>query len=132
LTDAELLARARNARNGPKFTALYDAGDCSGYPSESEADFALLVLLANWTGSDPDRMERLFNGSDFGRRDKLTDRPDYRARSITNAIERNNGNAPARRKASPPRPRKGAAEGAEANGYHGGIRPGRRRVGRPR
>lgn len=85
--DEALLEKARAARNGAKLSALYDAGDTSGYPSESEADFALLTSLAFWTGRDAARMERLFDRSALGGRGKWRDRPDYRARSIANACE---------------------------------------------
>jgi putative DNA primase/helicase len=60
--DATLLARARAARNGGKFGALY-AGDTSRYQSHSEADLALCNLLAFWTGSDAARMDTLFRSS---------------------------------------------------------------------
>lgn len=62
--DEELLARARTARNGPKFDRLF-AGDWAGYPSESEGRYALLGELYFWTGGDPDRMERLARRSGF-------------------------------------------------------------------
>jgi hypothetical protein len=92
-SDEELLKWARHAKNGAKFSRLYDEGYCSEYPSGSEADCALLVRLAFWTGEDADRMERLFGGSALSRREKWT-RPDYRARSIASAIAMNAGNAP--------------------------------------
>lgn len=93
-SDDALLNRARNARNGAKFSALYDMGDCSGHPSASEADLALLAMLAFWTGEDSVRMERLFDASALGRRGKWADRPDYRAASIAEAIARNDGKFP--------------------------------------
>jgi hypothetical protein len=116
-TDDELPTWARHARNGAKFSRLYDAGDCAGYPSPSEADCALLVLLAYWTGGDAARMERLFDGSALSRREKWA-RPDYRAQSVASAIDMNEGKAPnlsvwtskgfiftAGRKAPPDKPR---------------------------
>src|SRR5439155_11605903 len=57
--DAVLLARAKVARNGTKFAALW-AGDTSGYASPSQADQALANLLAFWTGGDLVRTDRLF------------------------------------------------------------------------
>lgn len=62
LSDEELLDRARNAKNGAKFDRLW-RGDTSEYPSHSEARFALLDLLAFWTGGDRGRMDRLFRQS---------------------------------------------------------------------
>ena len=62
-TDSELLERARNAANGKKFEALF-AGRWQGrYPSQSEADLALCRMLAFWTRSDGDRIDRLFRQS---------------------------------------------------------------------
>lgn len=62
LDDAELLRRAMAAANGSKFSQLW-MGDHSGYPSQSEADFALCSLLAFWTGGDAVQMDRLFHQS---------------------------------------------------------------------
>jgi hypothetical protein len=63
LTDDELLAAARRAKNGPKFAALFDEGRIEGYASASEADLALCAMLAFWTGRDPERINRLFRQS---------------------------------------------------------------------
>ncbi len=61
--DAELLDRARAARNGAKFSALW-AGDTSAHGGDdSAADMALCSLLAFWTGRDTARMDRLFRQS---------------------------------------------------------------------
>jgi putative DNA primase/helicase len=59
--DSELLQKARNAKNGAKFGALYDAGEHS-YPSDSEADLALCDLLAFWF-VEPSRIDQAFRGS---------------------------------------------------------------------
>ena len=62
--DAGLLARARRAANGDKFSRLYDLGDTSEYGGDdSAADLALCSFLAFWTGRDPVRMDRLFRQS---------------------------------------------------------------------
>lgn len=58
--DATLLDRARLARNGEKFAALFWAGDTSAYPSPSEADLALCGQLAFWTDRDAARVDALF------------------------------------------------------------------------
>ena len=64
LQDDEILALARGARNGGKFTALYDQGDTSEYGGDdSAADQALCNLLAFWTGRDPEQMDRLLRAS---------------------------------------------------------------------
>jgi primase-polymerase (primpol)-like protein len=85
LTDDEVLARARVAKNGRRFARLW-AGDTSDYDSPSEADLALCCLLAFWVGSDPKRIEALFARSGLGQRDKWAERPDYRGRTITAAL----------------------------------------------
>ncbi len=59
---ADLISRAQKAANGSKFSALW-AGDCSGYPSHSEADSALCLLLAFWTSRDSELIDRLFRQS---------------------------------------------------------------------
>lgn len=84
LSDGELLEKARAAANGDKFEALWN-GDTSGYPSHSEADQALCNLLAFWTGGDAQRIEALFSRSGLVR-DKWRHRPDYRERTIQNAL----------------------------------------------
>jgi hypothetical protein len=83
--DEALLERARSAANGPKFGPLW-IGDASGYGSESEADLALVSMLAFWTGPDPARIDRLFRRSGLMR--AKWERDDYRARTIGKALER--------------------------------------------
>jgi DNA-binding MarR family transcriptional regulator len=85
LEDTELIERARSARNGGKFAALW-GGDLSGHAGdESAADLALLSMLAFWT-SDEDQLDRVFRLSGLYR-DKW-ERLDYRARTIARALER--------------------------------------------
>lgn len=72
LTEAEILELARKARNGVDFNRLWN-GDCTGYPSHSEADMALCLNLAFWTGKDTNQMDSLFRRSGL-MRDKW-DRP---------------------------------------------------------
>jgi len=63
LVDDELLDKARRAKNGAKFGALFDRGDLSLYEGdESRADQGLCALLALWT-SDEDQIDRLFRQS---------------------------------------------------------------------
>lgn len=52
----------------------------------SEADAALCAHLAFYTGKNCERMERIFNTSALGKRDKWVDREDYRRRTILNAV----------------------------------------------
>jgi hypothetical protein len=63
LDDRELLERARGAKNGATFDALW-RGDTSGHDGDhSKADFTLCSLLAFWTGPDPARIDGLFRQS---------------------------------------------------------------------
>lgn len=66
LPDEELLDKAKHARNGEKFTRLWN-GDTSGYPSQSEADQALCNQLAFWTAHNRNQMDRLFRRSELMR-----------------------------------------------------------------
>src|SRR5699024_7151187 len=84
--DNHILMKARNAKNKDKFINLYDKGDISGYPSESEADQALANLLAWWT-KNIDQIERLMMDSALYR-DKWNEHPDYlRERTIKRALQ---------------------------------------------
>lgn len=91
-TDDELLDKAKGARNGEKFTGLFE-GDIDAHEgddrSANAADLALCRLLAFWTGPDPERIDRLFRRSGL-RRDKW-ERKDYRNRTIAKAIKQSNG-----------------------------------------
>lgn len=66
--DGEVVAMAMRASNADKFNALC-AGDMSEYPSQSEADFALLSILAYYS-QDNEQVRRLFRMSALGKRDK--------------------------------------------------------------
>jgi putative DNA primase/helicase len=85
LDDDALISKAKAADNGDKFTRLWN-GDAAGYQSHSEADLALVDLLAFWTGGDRARIDRLFRRSGLCR-DKWTDREDYRRRTIDTALD---------------------------------------------
>jgi hypothetical protein len=64
LSDHELIKRASSAKNGTKFSRLWN-GDWQneGYHSQSEADAALCTLLAFWADKDNSRIDRLFRRS---------------------------------------------------------------------
>jgi hypothetical protein len=88
-SDEELLDKARRARNGAKFSALYDEGDTGAHgEDDSAADQALMNHLAFWFDRDPSRMEAVFSRSALGQREKWRDRPGYRMRTIDAAIAR--------------------------------------------
>jgi hypothetical protein len=93
LTDEEVLDAIRASAQGEKFAALYDDGDWENYdyPSQSEADMALMSMLTWWTGSDPEQMERIFSDSQLAHREKWQDREDYRKSTIAGAVKANGG-----------------------------------------
>jgi len=83
LDDSDLIEKAKD---DDKFRRLWN-GDLSLHSGDhSKADLALCGKLAFWTGGDRQRIERLFSQSGLGQRDKWTDRPDYRDRTIEKAL----------------------------------------------
>lgn len=69
LDDLAVLEMAMRAENGEKFDSLCK-GEWQGvYPSQSEADFALLAILAFYT-PDNEQVRRLFRYSKLGQREK--------------------------------------------------------------
>ena len=62
LSDEDVIIKAASAKNGAKFTRLWN-GDTTGYKTHSEADAALLAILAFWCSGDKAQMDRLFRQS---------------------------------------------------------------------
>lgn len=85
LDDEELLEKARRAKNGAKFSALFDRGERSGYPSQSEADLALVDEIAFYCGADPERIDQWFRRSKLYR--SKWDRRDYRNATIRKVLQ---------------------------------------------
>jgi AAA domain len=83
LTDEEVISLARSAKNAEKFEALW-RGDISGYASHSEADQALISLLAFYT-QDEEQLDRLYQHSGLCR-EKWLKRSDYRHSTIEKAL----------------------------------------------
>jgi len=83
LSDDQIITIAEQAKNGPKFKRLM-AGNISGYPSESEADGALVALLAFYT-KDRDQICRIIKQSKLW--DEKWEREDYQERTICGALE---------------------------------------------
>ena len=81
LSDIEIYEMAVNAENGSKFYKLA-SGDWSGYPSQSEADFALLAILGFYSKSN-EQVRRMFRMSGLGKRDKATRNDDYLNRALS-------------------------------------------------
>lgn len=68
LDDRRLFEIAMSASNADKFNSLC-AGDMTGYSSQSEADFALLAILAYYSQSN-EQVRRTFRMTALGKRDK--------------------------------------------------------------
>lgn len=86
LDDTSLLNKMFSSPNGHEIQALWN-GDTSRHGNDdSRADLALLNHLRWWTNGDTYRMERLFNQSALGQREKWVKRPDYRERTLNAAI----------------------------------------------
>lgn len=66
LSDADIIRKASQARNGDKFLRLWN-GDSSGFPSGSEADLSLASTLAFWCGGDVRRIVDLMWQSGLAR-----------------------------------------------------------------
>lgn len=85
-TDDEVIARALNAANGEKFGRLL-AGDWQTlYPSQSEADFAFVDIVAFYT-QNREQIARIFRASPLGERDKAK-RDDYIAYMVNKSFDR--------------------------------------------
>jgi hypothetical protein len=83
LTDEEVIELARGAKNSSKFEALW-SGDTSGYASHSEADQALVSLLAFYT-QDESQLDSLYRRSGLCR-EKWLKRSGYRSSTIDKAL----------------------------------------------
>jgi hypothetical protein len=84
-SDDAILDRARSARNGAAFEALF-RGDTSAYDGDdSAADLALCAHLAFWFQGDGAAIDRLFRRSGLYR--EKWERADYRDRTIAKALE---------------------------------------------
>lgn len=86
-SDAELLEKMRQAKNGWKFWSLYQ-GDVSMHGSDdSSADLALVAEIAFWT-QDEGQIDRLFRGSKLYRPkwDEMHGERTYGAMTIAKAL----------------------------------------------
>lgn len=79
-TDEQVFRLAESASNSSKFLKLWHGDWQSDWPSQSEADFALLSMLAFYS-KDNNQVMRLFRWSALGKREKAQ-RNDYLLRMI--------------------------------------------------
>ena len=82
-TDEKVISLARSAKNSSKFEALW-SGDTSGYASHSEAEQALISLLAFYT-QDETQLDSLYRRSGLCR-EKWLKRSGYRRSTIDKAL----------------------------------------------
>jgi len=85
-SDQDVLNRAASAKNGYKFTQLWHGNYSEWYSSQSEADFALIDILAFYT-QNTEQIARLFRFSELGKRDKAL-RDDYVLPTIQKAYDK--------------------------------------------
>lgn len=85
-SDAQVIERATSASNGEKFLALYN-GEWEGlYGSQSEADFALIDIIAFYTQNRA-QIVQIFRNSELGKRDKAK-RNDYVSYMLNKCFDR--------------------------------------------
>lgn len=84
--DEAVVTAATNAVNGPKFNDLYTGDWQKHYPSQSEADFALIDIIAFYTQNKA-QIKRIFRASMLGQRDKAQ-RDDYLDYMIEKSFDR--------------------------------------------
>lgn len=82
-SDEAIWQKAADASNGAKFSKLWKGlWQEMGYGSQSEADFALLSMLAFYSKSN-EQVRRLFRMSELGKREKATKNNRYIDRSLS-------------------------------------------------
>lgn len=85
-SDEDVIAAAMNASNGEKFRALYEGRWTEYYPSQSEADFAFVDIVAFYT-QNREQIARLFRATPLGKRQKAQ-RNDYMAYMVNKSFDR--------------------------------------------
>lgn len=88
LDDDGVIAHASASESGDKFKALYAGNWEEGYDSQSDADMALVSILAFWCGNVEEQIDRIFRTSGLMRDkwDRMTGGSTYGQITIRNAI----------------------------------------------
>lgn len=85
-SDEQIIEQAKSASNGDKFQQLYSGEWNNYYQSQSEADFALIDIIAFYT-QNKDQIQRIFRSSGLGQR-KKAQRRDYLEWMINKSFDR--------------------------------------------
>lgn len=85
-SDQEIIRIASEAVNGDKFKRLWEADWGGLYPSQSEADYSLVNMIAFYTKNKA-QVVRIFRMSELGKRDKAK-RTDYVGKILNSAFDR--------------------------------------------
>ena len=91
LDDDGVIAHALASESGDKFKALYAGNWEEGYDSQSDADMALVSILAFWCGNVEEQIDRIFRTSGLMRDkwDRMTGDRTYGQITIRNAVSTN-------------------------------------------
>ncbi len=91
LDDDGVIAHASGSESGDKFKALYAGNWEEGYNSQSDADMALVSILAFWCGNVEEQIDRIFRTSGLMRDkwDRMTGDSTYGQITIRNAVSTN-------------------------------------------
>ena len=87
-TDEQVIKHASDSASGDKFKALMEGRWEEGYDSRSDADMALISMLAFWCGCVEEQIDRIFRSSGLMRDkwDRMTGDATYGQITIRNAI----------------------------------------------
>ena len=91
LTDEQVMQHALKSESGDKFKALYNGQWEDLYDSQSDADMALVSMLAFWCGNVEEQIDRIFRESGLMREkwDRNTGDSTYGQITIRNAVSSN-------------------------------------------
>ena len=92
LDDDQVIAHASKSESGDKFKALMVGNWTDGYDSQSDADMALVSMLAFWCGNVSEQIDRIFRTSGLMRPkwDRMTGDATYGQITIRNVVATNN------------------------------------------
>lgn len=81
----QVIRRLRHGKSAEQFAEMFDQGVTNRYPSQSEADLALMNMIAFAADGNVALMLEVFSASAFGAREKWQQRADYRADTVMKA-----------------------------------------------